>query len=567
VIRATASNNPLQLRSFTTESIMKTHLSAIRSGIRFSAALLCLALPTAQAQTWRVVSANNALIPTAGFSAPTAPNFFLFSQFDGGQGQILAQTSTAGAEGRWLRRQGSFVRYATVDATGSLGPNRSGAEANHVFRALRFGHDRSGGDTNISIAGKAGAPGVSSVGLPNAAWRFNGTQNNEFARALLDNQLGPGLGAGWFFADEELNLLPRNDGSILIFNNITSPVSFTRRGVVRNTATGNVTCALIGSTLASVSPNIGNANPFEQIEDIVTTDGNRTFILARTQFSAIESGVWEICNGAPVVRLLSERGGAFAPNVGIPGAVFAQFYGNVRTSSSGELVFGALYRESAIAVNVGLFKQSNGLNNLIAKRDDTSAALGPNWLGSRFSTFEHDSLIAAGQHVAFEATVVTPSSNSVTGIFRIRPGGNPEPVALEGVLAFGPAAGQTFTRFDRWVLLSNGDIVADCAVANGPSGLYRFRAGSAPQLLLAVGTTVPVQTTSGLVQASVVNYAVALVDGDSAQSSLSWAGVDSWAGTDGTLLVSATLNVGGTSVGTLMTFAIDVGAYLKDGFE
>jgi hypothetical protein len=537
----------------------------------FAATLLTLIAADAQAQTqtWRVISATNNIIATPGFAGSPAPNFFRYSLLDSGNSVVVGQISAAPNNGRWVRRQGSFVRYAQLDTTGTVGPNRQGAEAGHVFRSLRSGDDRLGSDSNIAILGLAGAPGASTGSLPNAAWRFNGSVNNEYARALVDTQLGPNLGAGWFFADEALISHPQADGSILVFSNITSPTNFTRRGVVKNTvAGGNVTCALVGSTLPALSPNIGNSNPFNSISSVYSLDGNRTFMFANTQIGATESGVWEICNGAPIARVLTARTGALGPSVpGLPNATFVEIITDLRNGGNGEFLFSASYRESAISIPRGLFRQKNGANNLIAKLDDTTAALGPNWLGSTFSRFENESLIGAGQHVAFEANVFTPQNTTVTGIFRIRPGGNPEPVVLAEILAFGPGTGQTFARFDRWILLANGDIIADCAVNNGPSGLYRFRTGQAPQLLMAAGTIVPVQTTTGLVQASVVSYEVPVVEGDSAQSSYSWSGYESWAATDGTLLVGGTINVAGTNVGALMVYNIDINAFLKDGFE
>jgi hypothetical protein len=524
----------------------------------------------AQALNWRVVSTNSAIVNTPGFPAGSTPNFFKYSLLDSGNQTVLGEIGNPPLSGRWVRRQGTFVKYAQVDVTGAPGPNRTGAEAGHVFRSLVFGDVRAGSDSNISIVGRAGAPGVSTSGLPNAVWRFDGAQNQEIMRASLDNNFGPNLGAGWFFADEAPTTYPQADGSTLIYTNIVSPTSFTRRGVVKNTpATGNSTCALIGSTLPALSPNIGNANPFLGISSIVTLDGTRSLMLASTQLGSAESGIWEICNGAPNVLALTTRSGSLGPNIGISTAVFIEINTNARNGGNGELLFAAAYRTApgSTEFNRGFFRRKNGSNNLIAVRGDTGA-LGPNWLGSSFSTFENESLIGAGAHVGFEADVRTPDNTTVAGIFRIRPGGNPEPVALIGILGqFAPAAGQTFGRFDRWTMLANGDVIADCAVNNGPSGLYRFRIGQAPQLVMSVGQAIPVQTTSGLVQASVVSFDLPVVDDDSSQSSYSWGGYESWAATDGTLMVRATVNLNGTNTGVLLLSKVDVDVLLKDGFE
>ena len=539
-------------------------------------AIASTALPAhAQPADWRVVSSSNVLVPTAGFPSNVAPAFFRYALGDVGSGLMVAQTSNGGVlAGRYARINGSFVQYVREDVMGNLGPGRTGAESNHVFRDIVFGDDDIGATGQVAFAGRAGLPGSTVSTLPVAAWRWDTQRNIEIMRTLTDRALGPNLGPGWFFsAAPLLRNLPNNN--VVLDVDLTSPTAATRDGVVLHVpGVGNRACLLQGSTDLALSPNLGDGSTFvlsfSGYRPVAL--GNRLFVAANTTASVGEFGIWEICDGAPRAIAASDRTNGLGPSYGVNTAYFASFDSNVRPGANGDLIFDARFRDST-AVNQpflsGIFRHRSGVNGRLAYTG-TTGVQGPNWLGSSFSAIAAASLTSAGGYIAFEGTARTPDATSVDGIWRIKPNGNPEPVALVGILGqFGPAAGQTFQRFDQWTQFSNGDIIANCAVNGSVSGIYRFAVGRAPEKIISVGQVIPVQTTGGIVQATVNSFQLDVPNnGDSSASSLNWSGVDSWAGTDGSVMLLASLNVNGTAVNVLLLSQVsDLNVFLKNGFE
>jgi hypothetical protein len=348
-----------------------------------------------------------------------------------------------------------------------------------------------------------------------------------------------------------------SSGAVVIDTEVVSPSAQVLRSVHQHTpGAGNSACWIAGSALPSVGPNLGNSASFSVLRDTVILDGSQVFAWARTNATSalgFEAGVWRICNGAPAPIALTLRTGALGPNIGIPSAYFADINSNVRNGGSGELLFsGDWVAGVGFAAGSGIFRQRNGVNTLIAKRDD-AGTLGPNWQGARFSSYVPASLIGAGPHAAFAATAKTPDNTLFEGIWRIRPNGNPEPVALVGVPgAFGPKPTQSFQSIGQWTILANGDVIAECFVSGSVNGLYLFRVGQVPQLILSAGQLIPVTTSTGSVQASVISFSLPNPMDDTGPSSRAWAGIDSWAGTDGSVLARAVLNVAGTSTQTLL---------------
>ena len=76
------------------------------------------------------------------------------------------------------------------------------------------------------------------------------------------------------------------------------------------------------------------------------------------------------------------------------------------------------------------------------------------------------------------------------------------------------------------------------------------------------------QTTTGVVQATINSFQLTAPAGDSGSSSLNWSGVDSWTGTDASVLLQASINVNGSNVNVLLLSQVaDLDLYLKNGFE
>lgn len=445
-----------------------------------------------------------------------------------------------------------------------------------MFREIASGVHDIGANGQVVFSGRAGVPGSVTNTLPLAVWRWDTQRNIEISRNLTDGVLGPNLGPGWFFNSATVNgtLILRNlpNGNVAIDSNLISPTSASREAVVLHIAgVGNTPCMLQGSSDLSLGPNLGDNSTFRgEISNYNTVAlGNKIYLAARTTANSGDLGIWEICNGAPRAIAASDRTTALGPSYGVSTAYFTAFGTNVRPGASGDLVFEAQFKDSAnVPALRGIFRNRSGVNQRVAYTG-TSGVQGPNWLGSTFSAITASTLTSAGRHIAFEGNARTTDNTTVGGIWRIQPDGNPEPVALVGILGqFGPAPGQTFAGFGAWTLLANGDVIALCSVNGGSTGLYRFAIGRAPETIIRVGQIIPVQTTTGIVQATVNSSQILVPGNDSGSSSNNWAGIDSWTGTDASVLLSASINVGGTNVNVLLLSQVaDLDLLLKTGFE
>lgn len=534
-------------------------------------------LSSAALPVWSVIASDNPAIPTAGFPSGTAPAFYEVALADAGNGQIRAQlgSNSGGFDGHWLRVDGSFQRFARLDATGSVGPARTGVEANHVFREITQSADDLATDGQISILGRAGIPGSDVNSLPPAIWRRLNGQNVELARFGTDGVLGPGLGSNWRFGalgTSYTRLRSLDSGQVLIDAPLLSPENLERSALVLHTpGGGNQTCALRGSTGASNGPNLGNAAAFINASGFFPVAfSDRIFINATASGTENFEGIWQVCAGSPQPLAVSRFTGPLGPNAGVGSAEFALIRSLPQPLGNG-IAFLAYFRTSAGAsLRSGIFQNQAGLNSLLAQSDD-SGSLGPNFGQARFASLDplQTQIAGAAQQLAFEAIATDISNTAIPGLWRIRPQGNPEPVALVGVAGpFAPGAGQLFQRIDRWSLFPNGDIVAECLVQNGPSGLYLFAIGRAPRLILRNGQTISVNTTAGIAQATVNSFSV-IGAGDTSQgASAHPSGIDSWAARDGSVLVSASIALPTGNANALMLSRVsDFDRFLVDGYE
>lgn len=534
-------------------------------------------LASAVQPVWTVIATDNPAIPTAGFPSGTAPAFYEVALADGGGGQVRAQlgSNSGGFDGHWLRRGSIFQRFARLDATGSVGPGRSGAESNHVFREITQFADDLAAEGQISILARAGLPGSDANSLPQAVWRRLNGQNVELARFGTDGLLGPGVGSNWRFGAQGTSytrLRSLDSGKVLIDAPLLNPDNLERSALVLHTpGAGNQACVLRGSSAASNGPNLGNTAAFINASGFFpVVFADRIFINATASSTENFEGIWQVCEGMPRPLAVSRFTGALGPAVGVGSAEFSQIRSQPQPLGNG-IAFLASFRVSAGAsLRSGIFQHQGGVNSLLAQSDDIGN-LGPNFGQARFASLDplQTQIAGAAQHLAFEAIATDLGNMAIPGLWRIRAQGNPEPVALVGVVgAFAPAPGQLFQRINRWSLFANGDIVAECSVANGPSGLYLFAIGQAPELILRNGQSVSVNTTAGLAQAT-VNSFFPIGAGDSSQgASAHPSGIDSWAARDGTVLVGASLGLTTGNANALMLAQVsDFDRLLVDGFE
>lgn len=109
--------------------------------------------------------------------------------------------------------------------------------------------------------------------------------------------------------------------------------------------------------------------------------------------------------------------------------------------------------------------------------------------------------------------------------------------------------------------MGNGDILADCSLSGGPSGIYVFELGRPPRLAFRSGQTLNAATSGGAALATMSTYG--LIDANAARG-----GDDSWAGSDGSVMVSARLVIGPTTLDALL-IAPNIGSdiIMQDDFE
>jgi hypothetical protein len=524
---------------------------------------------SATAQTWTLVSSSNPALPTPGLPEGVSVQPFEVAQNDSDGNSVRIQINqNESYGGRWLKLGVNFQPTARINVTGSLGPNRGGAEADHRFLSMPQFSD-AGPNGTLAFLASAGPTGGS--GSSSGLWLWQNGQNQELARYGTAGVLGPGLGANWQFIDTNVSSMALNVGpnGVALSQSVSTPTNQTRAALVLLRAGGNVPCMVQADTSAAFGPNIGAGSSFAFGTYAAARHGSQYFVNATAEFSGFFEGIWEVCSAAPRPIALAGRIGNLGPDVGSLSARFTTIRTAPRPHVNNAQVFIASYRFDDSAPNRGaLWRHRAGSNRLLAQTGDSSAALGPNYQGASFEFLDNvnASFDSADGHVAFETSALTPAATRINGLWRIRPGGNPEAIALEGQPgSVSPGVGQTFAQINRWKLFGNGDLVADCVVSGGPSGLYLFQIGRLPRLLLTGGQNIALQI--GTTSASATVQSFTLVGTDNASSESSY-GPDSWVSNDGAIVVSATIVSGANAGQVLMSLkATDLSRIFADGFE
>jgi hypothetical protein len=546
--------------------------------------ILALALhsaPPVSAQDWQVIAANDPFLPSNGIPAGSAPDFVDVALADIGAGQMrgVLANSSGGLDGHWMRRDGSFVRFARANSAGALGPNRTGTEASDVFVGITQSGDDVGPDGQVTFIAVAGPPG-SSTTASTGVWRTPAASlalaNIEIMRYGTDGVLGPNLGAGWRFGalgSSYLRALSIEGSDVLIDAQTLSPTNQEASALVlHRPSLGNSTCALRGSTEAATGPGIGDAS-FQMTSGFFPrVANNEVYVQALIGGTSVgfREGYWRVCNGAPQALALTFDSGVLGPGTSVSGR-FEALRDPPKPMNSGQIAFLASFRPdiNASIIN-GVFRHAAGVNRLLAVDGSSSAEHGPNHAGGVFEalTPNNATLIAAKRHLALRTTMLKPGDVRVTGLWRLADATPATPVALIGESgAASPGGGLTFTSIGSYAVFDNGDIIAQCGTSAGTTGLYLFALGRAPRLLFAAGQSVNVITVNGPATATVLSYAVN--DGATAPSRHA-SGGDDWAARDGQILVNATLSIPGrpSAIQTwLLARAVDVDLLFADGFE
>lgn len=514
----------------------------------------CLAASSTHAQPadpqWRVVAANNqapvvlpSLLPATGTFGITR-----VSLADGDGALGLARQHDSAPHNLWVERAGTLSAFAGLLATGAQGPGRSGGEAGHVFRSIWYKHDGSVGPGRV-FGARAGEPTQPADAATWGLWHWNGQRNNEIARLDVTGNLAPGFTAGIQFTSfgstgstTYPNAQALADGRALI----EAQVSGGLKSIVLHTpGNGNQGCILESSTDPAWSPDIADAYFYDSGLSVIqtaipATDGAVYLASAyRIGTSTSQRGIFRICDGAPRSLARSGVSGAFGPGMADSSATFSEF-DRVRPGDRGGEVF-FWGRGSGTAGNfIGGFHHANGLNRPLWL-NDTEGAYGPGYSSYRFNQTSAPVLYAGGEHAVLNTTIrPAAGSTSVRGLWRLRPGQSPQPVAIVGDTgAYAPAAGRAWRSFATVTILDNGDILTVAEVSNPIAiGVWRLRPGAAPEAVLAVGDLVSVPTASGIEQRAVTSISASQFD-DLAPR------VDNWASRQGDVLVRA--NVQGIS--------------------
>lgn len=536
--------------------------------------LACMALaamaPGLYAQTLTILLSDSPSLSSVP-GAPTGATVSASDEFLGEDGlAVRASVSPAsGSRDPSIYRNGALSAFARLASTGALGPNRAAAEAGHVF--LDFYATQDVRQQQVVFLAKAGAPGSALAAQPFAVWRNRDGQNLEIARTGVDNALGPNLGAGWRFGSTGSSVFQFNQtlaGDILISTQVLTPADAVRGALIlHRPGLGNTPC-LVAEQTGALGPNLADTSATFGGSSYTATAGAARVLVNATAFGAsTREGIWQVCDGPPRALALSRETGVLGPGTG-SGGVFDTVRTVPRPLGAG-FVFGASYRATAQAsLANGLFVHNGSSNRLIAA-EGVSGALGPNQANAVFEDLNLASYATAGETLVFRASMRKADSSSRIGLWRLRPGGVPEAIAIQGETGgVAPPVG-TFSLIQAWTVYPNGDVLAQCTVSNGPSGLYRFVPGRPAQLVLSVGQSVSVPTPQGVASATVLGYSLVPDSLGSAGPSSHSAGFDSWAAADGSILLR--LQLGTSTNNNIRALALmrisDQDLLLRDGFE
>lgn len=488
----------------------------------------------AQTVSWRAVIGVNPGVAVPGLPG-TARSYSDVILGDAGTGHVGVRMTMSGVSGYWAFRQGTWAQYLKNGVTGALGPGRTGGESTHVFLDYKTGYGAAGFDGQRVFVAKAGDPN-NIVSATWGVWRWDQQKNVEIVRALTDGALGPGMGSDWTYAQNvSFGVLPMNGGRVLVNADVTSPTGLVNRLLVQALpGQVNQPCMMRNAITRDLAPNLSTGDMFNTAWDVgslAVTPGNRIY----GAFSASSgSGIWEVCGGAPRPLAASGRTGTLGPDIGIPTATFSGNFGAPRPGVENHVNFFASYRPAAGESSRTALFWNDGAGSRPLAMNDAAGAFGPHWLDATWSSFDTDSLTSAGEWSAFIATVRTGDGGTPDGLWRVKAGEAPELVALFGLAgAYGPEPGSTWSSMRAHAVLSNGDILAFARTnQNSEYALWLLKRGAAPRRILAAGQSVLIPTASGVVVDTVASF-----DIDDSGPALYGGGSDSWIGADGSVLV------------------------------
>lgn len=529
------------------------------------------ATPGLKAQALTILLSDSPSISSVP-GAPTGTGVSASDEFlsEDGDSVRASVSPFSGTRDPSIYRNGALTTFARIGSTGALGPNRSGSEAGHVFLEFFAAQDVS--RNQVVFLGKAGPAGSASSSQPFAIWRNRDGQNLEIARSGVDTALGPNLGAGWRFGSTGTPAFQFNQmatGDVLIDTQVLTPADAARSALIlHRPGIGNTPCLVAGQT-GPLGPNLADASAtFGGGSYTPSVGGTRVLINASAFGATTQEGIWRVCDGAPRALALSRETGVLGPGTG-SGGVFDTIRTSPRPLGTAGFVFGASYRATAQAsLADGLFLHDGSSSQLIIAEGVTGAS-GPSYQNAVFEDLNLASYATAGETLVVRASIRKTDNTSRTGLWRLRHAGVPEAIAIQGEIgSVAPPAG-IFSLIQAWTVYPNGDVLAQCTVSNGPSGLYRFVPGRPAQLLLSIGQTVSVPTPQGVASATVLGYSLVPDSLGSAGPSSHSAGYDSWTSRKGAILLRLQLSTSVNSnirVLALMQVS-DQELLLRDGFE
>ncbi|MGN6521423.1 MAG: hypothetical protein ACTHK2_18610 [Dokdonella sp.] len=543
--------------------------SAVAAAV--ACALVHASPAAAQAVAWRAVAGQSGSVAVANLPPGVDRSYSDVSIGSAGAGMVgMRVSSPSASSGYWARRNGVLSRYVQAGVTGPLGPGRGAGETQHVFLSYQGGWSEAGPDGQRVFAARAGDPALGDAQASWGLWRWDGTKNVEIARVLTDGALGPGLGAGWRFQNspEFAGARMVGGGRALLVGTVTTPSTATRDVVVlHDPGTGNVPCALEDSTDPTLAPGLvaGDSFPADWNGSLsvfaVSAEGA---IYARLQTSNSRGGIWQLCDGAPRALVADDDTGALGPELGVETAYFSSVYGPPKPADAGRVFFVATGRVAVGGASFGgLFHHDANGNWPLALNGDTGA-YSPHWLDATFTSVDESTLTAAGEWAAFEATLHTGDGASPVGLFRVRPGEAPEPVAIIGAdVPYAPEPNRIWSSLRASAVLANGDIVLEAYTnPDNEYALWLLKRGEAPRRVLRAGDVAWVPTAAGNVQAAITSFTPAGGAGVAQYDR----GGDSWIGADGTILVSASVN-GYGSVLLMATPSNPIDLIFRNGYD
>ncbi len=469
-------------------------------------------------------------------------------------------TRDDGRKGLWREFAGNLQPYAETGITGAVGPGRTGGESLHVFRLLGA-FDSNDKDQRI-FAARAGDPVQSIDDASYGIWTVGNTGNVEIARTGTDGALGPGIGSQWFFSTDfdfvdsvnfaHLHALPA--GGVLLDSSVSPPPGqpySKREALVRHTpGIGNVACAVARSTDPLLAPGVMINDYFEGLGRAGTSKRGEVFAIAyavtQTPTITTRRGIWQFCEGAPQVQVLSADTGNLGPGIsGSASAVFDTFEPIIAPTGAGAFYFSAVGSNPSFK---GIFHHANGHNTPVLL-NGVQGALGPGIAGFAFSQVIDFHPMSAGRFgLVFARIQAVGGGNDRFGLWRLRPDAPPEPLLLQGDNGAygGPVPERRWDTVVASNVFENGVVVFVASTWTPPSAtrrlsLWRMRPGELPEEILKTGDTVRFPTSAG-VELRAVRGISSINLGTGSAGLQNHAGDDSWVSASGSVFVEAELD-------------------------